>query len=132
MSMLCTAGAAPCADTQSGANAVAASSPSVDTVPRRGMGAILRVDARVLHSDDLANQGHGVSKELNDRVLFCVRAWRVAIERTVVTPTSLIVHGKRAGTPVVLKVIKEEGDEWRCGEITAKFGGRGVVQVYEH
>jgi streptomycin 6-kinase len=32
----------------------------------------------------------------------------------------------------VLKVVKEEGDEWRCGEITAKFGGRGVVQVYEH
>ena len=73
-----------------------------------------------------------MSKELNDRVLFCARAWRVAIERTVVTPTSLIVHGKRAGRPVVLKVIKEEGDEWRCGEITAKFGGRGVVQVYEH
>ncbi len=65
-------------------------------------------------------------------MLFCARAWRVAIERTVVTPTSLIVHGKRAGTPVVLKVIKEEGGEWRCGEITAKFGGRGVVQVYEH
>jgi len=96
------------------------------------MGAILRVDARVLHSYDLANQGHGVSKELNDRVVFCARAWRVAIERTVATETSLIVHGKRAGTPVVLKVVKEEGDEWRCGEIAAKFGGRGVVQVYEH
>ena len=104
----------------------------MDTVPRRSMGAILRVDATVLHSDDLANQGHGVSKELNDRVLFCVRAWGIAIERTVATPTSLIVHGKRAGTPVVLKVVKEEGDEWRCGEITAKFGGRGVVQVHEH
>ncbi len=73
-----------------------------------------------------------MSKELNDRVLFCARAWRVAIERTVATPTSLVVHGKRAGTPVVLKVIKEEGDEWRCGEIMARFGGRGVVQVYEH
>ena len=52
-----------------------------------------------------------MSKQLNDRVLFCARAWRVAIERTVVTPTSLIVHGKRAGTPVVLKVIKDEGDD---------------------
>ena len=42
------------------------------------------------------------------------------------------MHGKRAGKPVVLKVVKEQGDEWRCGEIAAKFGGRGVVQVYEH
>jgi streptomycin 6-kinase len=73
-----------------------------------------------------------VSKEINDRVLFCVRAWGVAIERTVATKTSLVVHGKRAGNPVVLKVVKEQGDEWRCGEMAAKFGGRGVVQVYEH
>lgn len=73
-----------------------------------------------------------MSKELNDRVVACARAWGVAIERTVATPTSLLVHGKRAGKPVVLKVVKEEGDEWRCGEIAAKFGGRGVVQVYEH
>jgi streptomycin 6-kinase len=73
-----------------------------------------------------------VSKELNDRVLFCVRGWGVTIERTTATRTSLIVHGKRGTTPVVLKVVKEQGDEWRCGEIAAKFGGRGVVQVYEH
>ena len=73
-----------------------------------------------------------MSKELNDRVLYCARAWRVAIERTVATPTSLLVDGKRAGKPVLLKVVKEPGDEWRCGEMTAKFGGRGVVEVYEH
>lgn len=73
-----------------------------------------------------------MSKDLNDRVLFCVRGWGVAIERTVATPTSLIVHGKRGTTPVVLKVVKEPSDEWRCGEIAAKFGGRGVVRVYEH
>ena len=36
-----------------------------------------------------------------------------------------------SGKPVVLKVVKEQGDEWRCGEIAAKFGGRGVVEVYE-
>jgi streptomycin 6-kinase len=73
-----------------------------------------------------------LSKELNDRVVTCARAWGVTIERTTATKTSLIVHGKRAGKPVVLKVVKEQGDEWRCGEIAAKFGGRGVVQVYEH
>jgi len=73
-----------------------------------------------------------VSKEFNDRVLFCVRGWGITIERTTNTRTSLIVHGKRGTTPVVLKIVKEQGDEWRCGEIAAKFGGRGVVQVYEH
>jgi streptomycin 6-kinase len=98
------------------------------------MGAILRVDAisTVLHSGGSANQGGGVSKELNDRVLYCVRAWGVAIERTFATDTALIVHGKRAGRPVVLKVVKKQGDEWHCGELAAKFGGKGVVQVYEH
>jgi streptomycin 6-kinase len=73
-----------------------------------------------------------LNKELNDRVLTCVLTWGVTIERTAATPTSLIVHGKRSGSPVVLKVIREPGDEWRCGEIAAKFGGRGVVQVHEH
>lgn len=72
------------------------------------------------------------SKDVNDRVVSCARSWGVAIERTVATETSLIVHGKRAGTPVVLKVVKSPGDEWRCGELAAKFGGRGVVRVYEH
>jgi streptomycin 6-kinase len=72
------------------------------------------------------------SKELSDRIVFSSRAWGVAIERTVTTDTSVIVHGKRAGRPVVLKVVKQPGDEWRCGEIAAKFGGRGVVEVYEH
>jgi streptomycin 6-kinase len=72
-----------------------------------------------------------VSKELSDRVLFCVRAWEVAIDRTVATETSLIVHGRRGDKPVVLKVVREPGDEWRCGEIAAQFAGRGVVQVYE-
>lgn len=73
-----------------------------------------------------------MSKERNERVLRCIRAWGVAIERTVATDKSLFVHGSRGSAPVVLKVVKEPGDEWRCGEIAATFGGRGVVQVYEH
>ena len=72
------------------------------------------------------------SKELSDRIVYSSRAWGVTIERTVMTETSVIVHGKRAGRAVVLKVVKQQGDEWRCGEIAAKFGGRGVVEVYEH
>ncbi len=73
-----------------------------------------------------------MSKELSERILYCARAWNVAIERTVSTKTSVLVYGKRAARPVVLKVVKEQGDEWRCGEIAAKFGGRGVVEVLEH
>jgi streptomycin 6-kinase len=73
-----------------------------------------------------------VTTGLNQRIVSCARAWGVAIERMVATQTSMIVHGKRAGTPVVLKIVKQEGDEWRCGELAAKFGGRGVVHVYEH
>jgi streptomycin 6-kinase len=72
-----------------------------------------------------------VNKELSDRILFCARAWSLAIERTVQTATSVLVYGKRAGRAVVLKVAKQQGDEWRCGEVAAKFGGRGVVEVYE-
>lgn len=73
-----------------------------------------------------------MNKELSDRIVFCARAWRVTIERTLATPTSVIVHGRHGSQPVVLKVVKEPGNEWRCGEIAAKFGGRGVVQVYDH
>ena len=73
-----------------------------------------------------------MARDLNGRIVSCAGAWGVAIERVVPTQTSMIVYGKRAAAPVVLKVVKEEGDEWRCGEIAAKFGGRGVVQVYEH
>jgi streptomycin 6-kinase len=73
-----------------------------------------------------------VANELNSRIVSCVHAWGVAIERTVSTETSLIVHGRRGGNPVVLKVVKEPGDEWLCGEIAGRFGGRGVVHVYEH
>ena len=71
-------------------------------------------------------------KGLSERIVFCARAWGVAIERTVATQTSVLVYGKRAAVPVVLKVVKHEADEWHCGEIAARFGGRGVVQVYEH
>jgi streptomycin 6-kinase len=73
-----------------------------------------------------------VSKELSERIVFCARAWKMAIERTVATDTSVLVYGKRAARPMVLKVVKDPGDEWRCGEIAAMFGGRGVVQVHEH
>lgn len=73
-----------------------------------------------------------MNKELSDRILYCARAWRVAIERTVATPSAMLVYGRRSAQPVVLEVVKTAGDEWRAGEVAALFGGRGVVQVLEH
>jgi streptomycin 6-kinase len=73
-----------------------------------------------------------VPDRFDDRVLFCARGWGVTIERTLVTKSAVLVFGTRGTRPVVLKVVKRQGDEWRCGEIAAKFGGRGVVEVLEH
>jgi streptomycin 6-kinase len=42
------------------------------------------------------------------------------------------MFGRRGRQPVVLKVIRDHGDEWRCGEVLEAFGGRGAVRVYEH
>ena len=56
----------------------------------------------------------------------------MTIERTLATDTSVIVYGRRADQPVVLKIVKQPGDEWRCGEVAAKFGGRGIVHVYDY
>lgn len=33
---------------------------------------------------------------------------------------------------MVLKVVKQQGDEWYSGEILEAFGGRGFARVYEH
>jgi streptomycin 6-kinase len=73
-----------------------------------------------------------LDKDLSDRIVFCAQARRVTIERTLATDTAVIVYGQRASQPVVLKVVKQPGDEWRCGEIAAQFGGRGVVHVYDY
>ena len=47
-------------------------------------------------------------------------------------PVSVIAYGTRGTTPVVLKVIKQPGDEWWSGEVAAAFDGRGMAHVYEH
>ena len=67
------------------------------------------------------------------------RAWRMDVEDVRETETSVIAFGTReltVGTsrhqPVVLKVVKSPGDEWRSGEILAAFDGHGVARVYEH
>jgi len=73
-----------------------------------------------------------LSDELKARIAERAKAWGVRAERAVASETSALVFGTSAGRPVVLKVTRGGGDEWRSGEISAAFGARGVVQVYEH
>jgi len=72
-----------------------------------------------------------LSDELKARIVERVKAWGVRAERALATETSALVFGTRDGKPVVVKVAREAGDEWRSGEIAAAFGGRGVVQVHD-
>ena len=58
-------------------------------------------------------------------------AWNVAIERTIETETSLIGMGQRGAQGLVLKIVKQPGDEWRSGDVLRAFNGRGVVHAHE-
>jgi len=61
-----------------------------------------------------------------------VRAWSIRVEETLETESSLMAFGTRGGLPVVLKVLRREGDEWWSGEALQVFEGKGMVKVYEH
>lgn len=71
-------------------------------------------------------------EQLMKRVEERVRAWNVTVQDTLETQSSFIVFGARNHQPVVLKVIRQPGDEWRCGEALSTFDARGVVRVYEY
>jgi streptomycin 6-kinase len=72
-----------------------------------------------------------VSSQLRGRVEALIRDWRVTVERASETESSFIAFGRRDGEPVVLKVIRNHGDEWQSGEVLNAFEGRGAVRVYE-
>lgn len=72
------------------------------------------------------------STELWNRVHGRIGVWRIDVERFAETESSVLVFGQRDDQPVVLKVIKRPGDEWRSGGILDAFEGRGVVRVYEY
>lgn len=59
------------------------------------------------------------------------RAWGVEIESMLETPSSVVAFGSRGGVPMVLKVVRRPGDEWRAGEVLQAFGGRGMARLYE-
>lgn len=72
------------------------------------------------------------SSELRIRVEERITAWQVTVERLTETESSVLVFGYRENQPVVLKVIKHQGDEWRSGEVLDAFGGIGVVTVIDY
>jgi streptomycin 6-kinase len=70
--------------------------------------------------------------ELRRRFDGLTREWRVTVDTTCVTNSSVLAFGSRDNRSVVLKVVKNEADEWRSGAILEAFGGLGVPGVYEH
>jgi streptomycin 6-kinase len=70
--------------------------------------------------------------EVHVRAARLARRWSVGIDSRIETETSLIAFGRRGAEPVVLKVVKRPGDEWRSGEVVSAFGGRGVVRVLDY
>ncbi|HYN25451.1 MAG TPA: aminoglycoside phosphotransferase family protein [Pyrinomonadaceae bacterium] len=73
-----------------------------------------------------------ITRQLRDRFEDRVRQWCVVVNQTMETESSLIGFGTRGDQPVVLKLIRRPGDEWRSGEILDAFDGKGVVRVYEY
>ena len=69
--------------------------------------------------------------ELLNRTQQYAREWGVVVEDIIETESSVIAFGARDSQAVVLKVIKQPGDEWHSGEILKAFDGCGVVRVYE-
>jgi streptomycin 6-kinase len=70
--------------------------------------------------------------QLLERVEERIREWNVLVRDTLETPSSFIAFGARGNQPVVLKVMRQPGDEWRCGEVLDAFGARAMVRVYEY
>ena len=71
-------------------------------------------------------------ERLGKRVEDLVRDWGVVIHGTMETQSSFIGFGKRGDHDVALKVIRQPGDEWRCGAVMAAFGAGGMARVYEY
>lgn len=68
---------------------------------------------------------------LDDQLLARAQLWAVTIDQTFETNTSMLAFGKRGGSPVVLKISKQPGDEWHSGQTLRAFSGDGMVKVYE-
>jgi streptomycin 6-kinase len=81
----------------------------------------------------LNNRSHPnplIEPELLNRIQAYARDWSVVVDETFETESSVIAFGSRDNQAVVLKVVKQPGDEWRSGEILEAFDGNGVARVH--
>jgi streptomycin 6-kinase len=72
------------------------------------------------------------SKDLWRRVENPISVWRIVVERVEETESSILAFGQRDDQQVVLKVVRNRGDEWRSAEILDAFQGNGIVRVYDY
>ena len=72
------------------------------------------------------------SLNLYDRVQQVARDWRLSIEESFETETSVVSFVTRDNQSLILKVIKRENDEWRSGEVLNAFAANGFARVFEH
>lgn len=69
---------------------------------------------------------HGLAKSY-------MRKWRLIPDGQVIqTPTSSLFPAVRGGEPLMLKIIKEDGDEQNSCTALRHYHGRGAVKVFEH
>jgi streptomycin 6-kinase len=79
-----------------------------------------------------------IKSNLLHRIQRHAREWGVNVADTLETESSVVAFGTRNQVggrdnhDVVLKVVKQPGDEWYSGEVLAAFNGNGFVRVYEH
>ena len=70
---------------------------------------------------------------VDERLAEHAREWGVALDEVRTTETSLIGFGSRGKQPVVLKVIRQEGnEEWLCGTLLEAFAGSGMISPIAH
>ena len=72
------------------------------------------------------------STNQRDRIQQLARAWRLSIQRSFETETSVVSFVTREDQSLVLKVVKHDNDEWRAGEVLSAFAANGFPQVFEH
>lgn len=72
------------------------------------------------------------NKSPEERLEDHARAWGVAVEDLLETPTSVVAFGRRGPLPVVLKVVRRPCDEWGSGEVLIALGGGSGARVFEH
>jgi streptomycin 6-kinase len=73
-----------------------------------------------------------MSEDVKGRLDALVSKWNVAVQDISETESSILAFGTWRAQPVILKVVKRQGDEWHSGEVLQAFGGNGVVRVHEY